>query len=310
MCALPYAYFEEKIVPVENAKISIMSNSLQYGTTCFAGIRGFVREGVARVFRLEDHYIRLMNASKILNMQFFLTFAEFENIIKDLILKNKPEIDFYIRPFLFSQTPQIGPKLKGLKFELAVYMIPLGHYFDPNRGLRLMTSSWRKFSDQSLPTKAKAGGCYVNSVLATSDAQMAGYDDALMVNEQGYVVEASVANILVVYRDKLLMPSVGSALLEGITMRTVIELLEEDGLKVSFGPIDRSMVYSANELLLMGTAAQISFVESVDNRLMGHYQMPEDGIKPGPICTLLRKKIDLIIDKVHPKASQWILEVG
>lgn len=309
MSALPYVYFEEKIVPHEQAKISIMSNSLQYGTTCFAGIRGFLKDGKARVFRLEDHYIRLMNASKILNMQYFITFQEFENIILELIRKNNPQSDFYIRPFLFSQTPQIAPKLKGLKFELAIYLIPLGHYFDPNRGLRLMTSSWRKFSDQALPTKAKAGGCYVNSVLATSDANQAGFDDALMVNEQGYIVEASVANILLVYRDRLIMPSVGSALLEGITMRTVIELLEEDGLKICYENIDRSMIYSCNELLLMGTAAQISFVESVDNRLIGPYQMPEAGIQPGLICKLLRNKIESVINKAHPKAQKWILEV-
>lgn len=301
---MPYVYFNGQITLAENAKVGIASNSLQYGTTCFAGIRGYVRDGKIRIFRLEDHYLRLMNAVKIMGMNTTCSFKEFAGVIAGLIKINAPQTDFYIRPFIFTQDEQLAPKPHGMTFELAIYMVPLGQYYDQSKGMRLMISSWRKFSDASLPTKAKAGGCYVNSYLATGEAMRCGYDEALMMDESGFIVEASVANILVVYRDRILMPEAGSAMLEGITMRTVIELLTEEGFKVDFEKIDRSMIYTCDELLLMGTGAQIAFAGSVDDRSIG----PEGGGVP-VVCQLLRKRLEAILAKEHPKAKQWITEV-
>jgi branched-chain amino acid aminotransferase len=309
----PYAYFQKKVLPIEEAKISIASNSFQYGTSCFAGIRGYFREGKIRLFRLEDHYQRLMNGVKILDLGFYLPFLEFEQAIKELVSKNQPKEDFYIRPIVFTQEQKIGPKPQGMTYELAIHLVPMGHYFDPNKGMRLMISSWRKFSDTTLPTKAKASGCYVNSFLATGEALRCGYDDALMLDEAGFVVEASVANILLVTRDKLMMPPLGAAQLEGITMRTIVELLAEENRPVTFGPVDRSMIYTCDELMMMGTAAQVTFVDSVDGRRIGSKSKVEspkpESAQPGPICQLLRKKFQAIIDKEHPKATQWILEI-
>ena len=299
---MPFSFFEGKIVPSEQANVSIASNSLQYGTTCFAGIRGYVRRGEIKIFRLEDHHHRLMNGGKILGMNAFVPFDEFKGIIENLIQANQPESDFYIRPFLYSSTRQLAPKPRGLKFELAVYLVPLGNYFDPHKGMRLMVSSWRKFSDASMPTKAKAGGCYINSFLATAEAMNCGYDEALVMDNEGYIVEASVANLLMVYRGRLIVPEVGSAQLEGITMRTAIELLKMDGYIVEHEKIDRSMVYTCDELLLLGTAAQVSFAESVDNRIIGcQGNPPHSG--PGPICRLLRKRHQEIVDG---EESKWI----
>lgn len=298
---MPYTYFKGNIEPLENAVISIASNSLQYGNTCFAGIRGYCIDGAVRTFRLEDHHQRLMNAAKILGMDYFIDFPSFKGIIAELIARNSPRTDFYIRPFIFSQDQKVAPKHTGLSYELAVYMVPMANYFDPDRGMRLMVSSWRKFSDLSFPTKSKVGGSYVNSILATSEAQRCGYDEALMTDQEGSIVEASVANILVSYRNRILMPPVGSALLEGITKRTVVELLEEEGTPVQFERIDRSMAYTCDELLLMGTAAQIAYAESVDGRAIGHKG-------PGPLCKMLRQKYASIIRNQHPKSKQWITE--
>lgn len=298
---MPYVYFCGDIVPAENAKVSIASNSLQYGTTCFAGIRGYVREGITRIFRLEDHYHRLMDAVKIMGMNAKFTFEEFQGIMEGLVDKNAPESDFYIRPFIFSRDEQLAPRPKGLNFELAVYFVPLGQYYDQSKGMRLMVSSWRKFADTAMPTKAKAGGCYVNSFLATGEAMRCGYDEALMMDESGFIVEASVANILVVHRDRLIMPELGSAMLEGITMRTVIELLAEEGMQVQFEKIDRSMIYTCNELLLMGTGAQIAFAGSVDDRPIGNGQ-------PGTVCHFLRGKYEAILSGQHPRSSHWVTE--
>lgn len=275
---MPYVYFHGAIVPESQATISIASNSLQYGSTCFAGIRGYHRAGAIRIFRLHDHYLRLMNASKIMGLGYFITYPAFVLIVEDLIIKNSPTVDFYLRPFIFSQDEQLAPKVKGLSFELAIYMVPLSNYFDTNTGMRLMISSWRKFPDASFPTKAKAGGCYVNSMMATGEAMRCGYDEALLMDHEGFIVEASVANILISYRNRIIMPEIGSAMLEGITMRTMVELLEGEGEHVHYEKIDRSMIYTCDEMLLMGTAAQVVYVESVDGRHIG--KSGEKGLEP------------------------------
>jgi branched-chain amino acid aminotransferase len=292
---MPFAYFQGAIVPSAQAQVSIASNSLQYGTTCFAGIRGYVRDNAIKVFRLEDHHHRLMNGGKIMGMNSYMPFDQFKTVIEELVQANKPTTDFYIRPFLYTGSEVLAPKPKGLHFELAVYFVPLGNYFDPNKGMKLMVSSWRKFADSAMPTKAKAGGCYVNSFLATSEAMSSGYDEALVMDHEGYIVEASVANILMSYRGKLIIPETGSAQLEGITMRSAIELLREEGLSVCHERIDRSMLYTCDELVLLGTAAQVSFAESVDKRIIG---CPANGphLGPGPVCKLLRKKYAIIIE--------------
>jgi branched-chain amino acid aminotransferase len=299
---MPFAYFRKKIVPFEEANISIASHSLQYGTTCFGGIRGYFYKGKVKVFRLKDHYERLRQASKILGMETEFSWDEFRTMIENLIQANAPGEDFYIRPFLFSEDPVLTPRFDGVAFDLAVYVMPLGHYFDPTQGLRLMISSWRKVSDACMPTKAKAGGFYINSALAKSEAKRCGYDEALMMDEQGNVVEASVANLFIVYRGEVLMPEVGSAMLEGITRRTMIEFLEEEGIKVKAERIDRSMIYTCEELILTGTAAQVLFGQSVDGRVIS------DRGKPGPIFCLLRDKLKDAIQGTHPKSTQWLLE--
>lgn len=297
---LPYAYFRKGIVPCEKAVISVASHSLQYGTTCFGGIRGFVREGKAHVFRLHDHFIRLKNGAKILGMPLDLSWDHFVKQIGDLIHANAPTSDFYIRPILFSETQALSPRFDGIDFDLAIYMMPLAQYFDPNRGLRLMISSWRKLSDTMVSIKAKAGGSYINSALAKTEAKRCGYDEALMADEEGNIVEASIANIFIVYHGEIFMPEVGSSMLEGITRRTVIELLQEDKINVRAERIDRSMVYSCDELILTGTAAQVMYAHSVDGREIGQ------GDIAGPLCQRIRQKFSDIIAMKHPKSSVWI----
>ena len=297
---MPYAYFRKRVVPFQEASISIASQSLQYGTSCFGGIRGYFHQGKVKIFRLQDHYQRLSNAAKILGMQIQLTWKEFREIIDQMVRANAPQSDFYIRPFLFSEDQMLTPRFDGLHFDLAVYMMPLDHYFDPSRGLRMMISSWRKVSDAAMSTKAKAGGFYVNSALATTEARQNGYDEALMMDDQGYIVEASAANIFLVYRGEVIMPEAGSAMLEGITRRTAIEFLEEEGIKVRAEKIDRSMVYTCDELILTGTAAQLVFAESVDGRKIAS--------EVGPVCQLLTKKLTAAVRGAHPKSSLWLTE--
>lgn len=298
-----FCFFKEGIVPKEMACVSMASHSLQYGSTCFAGIRGYIRDGKARIFRLKDHYERMMDASKILGFGYHIPYSEFERIIHALIKANAPESDFYIRPFIFCDTEVIGVCYDKLPFHMGIYMTPLNNYFAKSGGLRLMVSTWQKISDASISTKAKAGGSYINSAMATAEARRCGYDEALMMDQHQNIVEASVANLFIVYRGEIYTPPVGSDALEGITWRTVIELLKGAGYTVRHEPISRSMLYTCDELFLTGTAAQVIFAESVDGRTVG------DG-KEGPVARKMKECFQDLIEMKHPKSSDWFMEVA
>lgn len=300
---MPFSYFRNQIVPSAEAKVSIASHSLQYATMCFGGMRGYFRDGCARILRLQDHHERLMNAVKILGFDFFIPFEPFEDAIATLIKANAPTTDFYLRPFVFSDDETLGPCMDGRNFYLAAYMMPLGAYFKKDAGLRMMISSRTKFSDASLPTKAKASGCYLNSALATSEARRCGYDEALMVNEQGHIVEASVANLFVVYRKKVITPHIGTGPLEGITMRTVCQLLKDDEIDVEFDIIDRSMILTCDEAFITGSAAQVTYIESVDGRTLGRRS---DAPQMGPVCQRVTDLFSDLIEMKHPRSEMWV----
>ena len=256
---------------------------------------------------MKDHYTRLMTASKMLGFEYFLTWEEFRKIMEELIKKNEIKQDFYIRPFVYCPTPRIAPKKPGLDFDLAIYMLPLADYVSTDGGLKLMSSTYRKYNDSAIPTKAKAGGSYINSFLATSDAQRNGYDDALMFDDTGNVVEVSVANIILIYRDQVIIPDTGNAALEGITVRSALELLEYNGYKINRGKIDRSMVFTADELLVTGTAMKITYAESLDKRPIGQLDF---NAKPeaGKFHKLLKSEYEKIINGEHELSKKWLFE--
>ena len=305
---MKYAYFNKEIVEFEKATVSIATHSLQYGTTCFGGVRGYYRNGKVAIFRLEDHYKRLMTASKMLGFEFFMEWDEFKNIVTELVKKNDIKEDFYMRPFIFCKEPRLSPKKAGLDFDLAIYMLPLADYVSTKGGLRLMSSTYRKYNDSSIPTKAKAGGSYINSFLATSDAQRNGYDDALMFDDAGNVVEVSVANIVLIYRDQVIIPDTGNAALEGITVRSALELLEYNGYKINRGKIDRSMVFTADELLVTGTAMKITYAESLDQRPIGQLDFHAES-KPGKFYELLKGEYEKVINGDHELSKKWLFVV-
>jgi branched-chain amino acid aminotransferase len=297
MSPMPIAHFKGKRVPLSEAKISIASHSLQYGSTCYAGMRGHIRKGSVHLFRVKEHHARLMRAMQIMGWNFSISLEAFEKALCDLIEANQPQGEFYIRPFVFSDTEALKLDYRSLKFDLAIYLVPFGSLFDPERGLQVKISPWKKIADDTIPTKAKAGGAYLNSCLATTDALRSGFDEALMTNHQGHVVEASAANLLIRIGDKLIVPPL-AGILDGITVRSALEILEDEGLAVETQNIDLSLLRSADEILVLGTAAQITFVESVDGRLIQE--------SPGPICQLLRRRMEKIINLEDPRFAHWI----
>ncbi len=295
-----YTYFKNEIIKSNEAVVPIMSQSLQYGMGVFAGIRGFVNEKGYRIFRLKDHYARLRNAAKILDLPVEFSYEEFENVIEDLVRKNAPKGGFYLRPFIFSDTDQIGPSIHKGKYHLAVYMLKMEEYVDGDGALNLCISSYQKYNDNAISSKAKACGAYVNSMLAKHEAYLNGYDDAILLDSNGYVTEMSVGNMLIVHRGRILVPFVGSATLEGITMRSVVELLRDSGYDVLETQIDRSTLYAADEIIALGTAVKVKKVDTVDRRTIGYY----DG--EGPVCEFLRKEYDQVLAGDHKKSELWL----
>lgn len=299
---LEYAYFKGEYVKSVDAVVPIMSNTMQYGMGVFAGIRGYVFEGDYKIFRLEDHYKRMQNAIKILGLDTKFTYEEFKEIITELCNKNAPKGDFYIRPFVFSDTDQISPVIDKCTYTLSVYMLNMAEYFDKS-GLNLCISSYRKYNDNALSTKAKVTGGYVNSLLAKNEAFLNGYDDAILLDDNGYVCEMSAGNVMVVYHGKVLVPFLGSATLEGITLRTAVELCKDAGYEVVETQMDRSILYSADEVLGLGTAVKVKRVTSIDKRPIGTV----DG--DGDVCKFLKGEFDKILTNNHAKSANWLVSL-
>ncbi|MGA7670901.1 MAG: branched-chain amino acid transaminase [Nitrolancea sp.] len=280
---LKYAFFEGDIVPFENAKVSIATHALQYGTGCFAGIRGYLdRDGKSiNIFRLPDHTRRLVQSGLIIRAELPYGPDDIGNIIVDLVKKNAPTQNVYIRPFIYKAGLELTPKLHGIKDELAIYMMPLGDYLDVSNPVKLGVSSWQRIEDDIIPSRAKITGGYINSSLAKDEAAESGYDDAIMLNRDGKVAEASGANLFIVRNGALVTAPITADILEGITRRSLVEFARESGVTVEERQIDRSELYISEEVFLCGTGVQIAAVGTIDGRTIGNG-------KRGPITEMLQ----------------------
>ncbi len=269
---LPYAFFEGKVVKIEDAKVSVTTNALQYGTAIFAGIRGYYNkeEGFISIFRIEDHFKRFLQSHQIIGVKLNYTAKELEGITKDLVEKNKPQADTYIRPFGYASSLNLSPNLeRDNTFEFTEYMMPLGEYIPVDKGISVMVSSWRRVDDNSIPSRAKISGSYMNSALAKQEANRNGHEEAIFLNQAGHVTEGSAMNIFMVRDGVLVSPPRYDDVLEGITRRTVMELAKDMGIPTEERTIDRSELYIADELFFSGTGAQISWIAKVDHRTIG-----------------------------------------
>jgi len=267
----PYAYFEGEIVPADQARVSIATHALQYGTGAFGGIRGYldVSGETINIFRLPDHTRRLMNSARILRSELALDADGLGQVIQDLVAKNNPRTNIYIRPFIYKAGIELTPSLKGIRDEIAIYIIAFGDYFALDNPLRLMVTSWTRISDNIIPSRAKITGGYINSSLAKDQAAEAGFDDALMLNERGKIAEASGANLFIVRNGTLITTPVTGDILEGITRRSILKFARDLGIAIEEREIDRSELYIADEAFLCGTGAQVASVGNIDGRPVG-----------------------------------------
>ncbi len=295
--SFPYAFFEGKIVPIEKAQVSIMTNALQYGTGIFGGIRAYVSDDKksVSVFRLSDHYDRLLKSLRILNQSITYDHTTLVETTIELIRKNNPKTDAYLRPIAYAADYGLSPDLSVSRFDFALYMIPLGEYLSIDKGLRLMTSNWFRISDSMIPARAKVTGGYINSSLARAEAMRHGYDDAIMLTMEGHIAEGSAANFFLVRDGVLITPSKSTDILEGITRKSILSLAKDLQIPTEERPVDRTEVYVAEEAFLTGTGAQVAWIKEIDGRVIGN----------GKIGSITQKIQKLFFDIVRRKNTQY-----
>lgn len=301
---LEYAFFEGKIVPFGDAKISIGTHALQYGTGAFAGVRGYLSEDrqTINIFRLRDHAARLLRSAKLLRMELPYDPDSLGQVLIELTKRNAPTTDVYFRPFVYKASVQLTPRLRGLKDELAVYMLPMGDYLDTRRGQKALVSSWTRASDNAIPSRGKITGSYINSSFAKDQAEEMGADDAIMLNSDGKIAEGSSCNLFIVRDGELITPPISSDILEGITRRTVLTLAEELGIPTHTRTIDRSELYIADEAFFCGTGVQLAWIEQIDNRPIG------DGVR-GPISATLSDRLFDIFRARTTDHQDWLTPI-
>ncbi len=299
---LEYAFFKEKIVPFTQANVSVATLALQYGLSCFGGIRGYRGDdGTISIFRLPEHMLRFSRSAGLLKIALPGDVDYLKNAVIELTKRNAPDFDCYFRPFAYKSDLSLGPSIGHPGGAFTVYMMNLGNYFGEDRPLRLMVSSWRRVSDTAIPARGKIGGAYVNSSIAKDEAQINGYDDAIMMNERGKVAEASAANLFMVRDGMLITAPITADVLEGITRRSVIELAHYLEIPVMEREIDRSELYIADEIFLSGTAAQVASVGEVDKRIVGNSSYP--------VTTKLRATFEDVVRGRNPAFSHWLTRV-
>lgn len=290
-------YFEGKVVPAEEAKLSVQTHALQYGTAVFGGIRGYYNSTTDNVyiFRLKDHVKRILNSVKLMQLQFSMEPEKIENIITSLVRESGYKENVYIRPYIYTSALQLSPRFHDVKADIAVYILQLNDYLDTKKGLKTIVSSWRRIDDNAIPTMSKASGGYVNSALAKSEAVEQGCDEAIFLDSRGFVSEGSAENIFLVRDGKLITPSLSSSILEGITRRSVIEIARKLGYEVIERDVTRSELYICDELFFSGTGVQIAWINEIDRRKIG----------TGEIGPITKKLQDLFFQIVSGRVDEY-----
>ncbi|MEE8638022.1 MAG: branched-chain amino acid transaminase [Candidatus Margulisiibacteriota bacterium] len=302
---MKYAFFKGKIVPFEQAKISIMTHAFNYGTGCFEGIRGYWNQDQQQVYilRMKEHYQRLLRSCRALHMKIDLTLEDLMRITIELVKMNGYREDVYIRPIAYKSEEKIGLGLHGIKDDLAIYLSPFGEYLDVSAGIKVCISKFRRISEHSMPAGVKLTGTYFNSSLAKAEALNRGYVEAITLSHKGNVAEGSGENIFMVKNGELITPPLSDDILPGITRLAVMELAKNE-LKIktherSFKP---AALYKADELFFCGTGAQISPIVQVEGKKIGN----------GKVGSITKKLQDVYFKAARgddPKYKDWVIAV-
>lgn len=300
-----YAFFEGRIVPVEDARVSVMTHAFNYGTGIFEGIRAYWNQDEQQlyVFKAEDHFRRLHNSVRVLKIGLRYTVAELVAITVDVLRACDYHEDTYIRPIAYKSSTGVGVRLHNLADDFTLFAVPFGKYVDKPEGASCCVSSWRRTDDNAIPSRCKITGSYVNAALSKTEAAEDGYDEAIVLNQDGHVSEGSAENIFVVRDGVLITPPVTSNILEGVTRRLIIQIAREHlGITTVERDIDRSELYLCDECLLCGTGGEIVPVVQIDRRPVGNGKI-------GPVARQLSTDYFAIVRGVDKRYSHWLTPV-
>ena len=299
------AYFEDNFVPIEEAKVSVMNNTLHYGTGCFGGLRAYWNADHEQLyaFRLVDHFERFLNSAKLLHMRLPYSAEELVDLVLELLRREGWRENVYIRPIAYKDTGIYQVWLHDIPDRVAIFSQSIGNYLRKESGIKVCVSSWRRVDDTAIPARGKVNGTYVNSALAKSDAMLSGFDEAIVLNQDGHVSEATAANFMMVRKGVLITPPITSNLLEGITRRSLIQLAREElGLEVVERDIDRSELYMADEAFFCGTGVQMAPISAIDHRQVGDGEI-------GPIAAAIGDLQYRVLTGQVAKYVDWLSPV-
>jgi len=296
-----YAYFRGEFVPYSEAKVGVLTHGFNYGTAVFGGLRAYWNEDEEQlyIFRAHEHYQRVLHSAKVMFMELDHTPESLTQITLELLQKENYRQNIYIRPLAYKADEIVGVKLHDLEDEITIAALPFDSYVANDTNAHVTFSSWRRLDDNMIPARGKVSGAYANSALIKTDAVKAGFDEALVLTQDGHVSEGSAMNVFMVRNGVLITPPITENILEGITRRTVMELARQEmGMTIVERPIDRTEVYMGEEIFMTGTAAQIVAITQVDHRLIGSGKM-------GPITARLRELYSAVVRGILPKYRQW-----
>ncbi|MBD2104800.1 branched-chain amino acid transaminase [Leptolyngbya sp. FACHB-261] len=302
-----FAYLRGEFVPSDQACINIQTHAFLYGTAAFEGIKAYwlPEEGRMAVFRMAEHYQRLLQSCRILRLKAELSAEQMGALTLDLVKRNGHQGPTYIRPIVYKTDLRIGPILlaPNTQDDFCLFSLPLDQYVDTRKGLHVGVSSWRRLDDNAIPARAKVNGAYVNTALAKTDAHLCGFDDALVLNQEGNIAEGSAMNLFLVRDGCLITPTVSDNILEGITRATVMELVRAElGLEVVARSIDRTELYVADEAFMVGTAAEVAPVTRFDHRPVG------DG-NIGALTRQIQGLYTKVVRGQLPQYDHWLARV-
>ncbi len=300
----PICLFEGRYVPLADANVNIMTHAFMYGTGVFEGIRAYWNEEQGQLYgvKVREHMARIRNSCKVMLMDDVPSVDQLTAEAVEVLRRNGFREDAYCRPSFYKSTRAIGVKLHGLEHRYYILAIPFGDYVDTTVGIKVGTVSWRRTGDPSIPSRAKITGSYVNPAFSKSEAMLNGFDEALVLSDDGHVSEGSAENIFVVRDGTLVTPPVSDDILEGITRAAIMELAADLGLPVVERSIDRSEIYVADEAFFCGTGAQISPIIEVDHRAIG------DGVV-GPITHRIKDRYFDAVRGNLPAYRHWLTPV-
>lgn len=300
-----FAFFKGRVVPYSEAKVGVLTHALNYGTAVFGGLRGYWNDEESQlfIFRPLDHFKRFLQSGKLLNMELPFKPEDLTRAVCDLLRAEDCKTDCYIRPLAFYADEAIGVKIHDLHPEVSIVAMPFGHYNANEDSMHVTVSSWRRVDDNVIPARGKIAGAYVNSAFAKTDALRAGFDEVIVLNHDGHISEGSAANFFLYRNGAFATPPITDNVLEGITRRTIIQLLRDElGFTVDERPIDRTELYLADEAFFCGTGVQISAITRVDYRDIGTGKM-------GPATQQLRDVFFPIVHGRNPKYRSWCYPV-